>query len=87
MQANAVSVGSPKLQRKEKSALKIAHSADVKTWLLSHNVQADEQRHILWKNRLVDAFVLGWNLLLACLVAWIAYSVVASLLAITESLL
>ena len=85
-QADGIKEKQLKFRRNETAALKIVHSADAKSWLLNCIAQQDDQRGLVWKNRLGDAFILFWNLFLACVVAIIAFGTISFLIAIVRGL-
>jgi len=75
----------PKLKRREKAALKVAHSEDVKLWLMGRSVREENQRNTLRQNRFGDGFIVVWNLVLACIVATVAFGIMSSLITIIEA--
>ena len=76
----------PTFSKSESVALEVAHSAEAKSWLLDRIVKKGHIHHAVWKNRFGDTFILFWNLLLACVVATIAFSIIACLTTIIRGL-
>ncbi len=74
----------PSLNRKEKQAFETAHSDNAKSWLLSRRLRESDRRTVAWKNRLGDFFISVWNVVLACIVAAFAISIVSCLTSIIE---
>jgi len=85
MQTDANGKVRPKLKRREKAALKVAHSQNVKSWLIGRSVREENQRNTLRKNRFGDGFIIVWNLVLACIVATVAFGIISSLITIIEA--
>ncbi len=81
---NAQVASLPSLNRNEKRALETAHSDNAKSWLLSRRVRENDRRTAVWKNRLSEFLISVWNVVLACVVAAFAISIVSCLTAIIE---
>ena len=83
--ANADSTALPSLSTQEKQALETACSENVKSWLISRRMREDDQRTAVWKNCFGDSLIAVWQVVLACIVAAFAISIVSCLIAIIEA--
>ena len=80
------STAAPAVKDAEAKALKTATSPATRSWIVRHALKQDVDKKLRWRNRFGDAFVLGWNLLLAIFVATAAASVVSTLISYLELL-
>jgi hypothetical protein len=71
--------------KKEIAAFDAANSSEARSWLIRRTLRRSQHQTHRWRRRAGNAFILIWNLVLACLVGWIAIGVMSSLIAIVES--
>ena len=84
--ATPISAKRSEFTKREVAALETASSPQTRNWLIGYSLKQDDQRNARRRSWFGDGFVLVWNLMLACLVGWIAISILSSLITIVEAL-